>query len=200
MPLISLVAAAAAATAPLPSTQDRALFAAFRQVCGQVRDYAHMAATARGAGWSAVPEDAHPRLATLIARGRDAAMKDAPEATFASAQYTRTVAGRVLWLVQSRYVDQGRTAAPGLWANGCRVYDFDAAAPIASRQLARLIGKRHTGTLPLPDGGTQYLWEPGFHSGHSVEVSFLRGDDAVSASFALRGLVLTTQAIGGHVS
>lgn len=192
MALLSLLAATAAATAPLPSAEDRALFGGFKQVCSQVRNLGKMERAARKAKWQAAPEDANPRLAMLVRGGREAALKDEPEATVSGAQFTRVLGGRTLWLVTSRYHDKD-----GYWGNGCRIYDFDAAAPLPLETLIALMGKPNTGSVPLPDSNVKHLWEPGWKSGHSVEVSYLTGTDPVSQKFGLKGQVLTAQAIGG---
>lgn len=192
MAIFTLLAATAAAAAPLPSAEDRALFAGFRQVCSQVRDLKKMERAARKAKWQAVGEDAHPNLAMLVRGGREAALAGEPEAKVSGAQFTRTLAGRTLWLVTSRYQDKA-----GYWGNGCRIYDFDAAAPLALEVLVALMGKASTGSVPLPDGNVKHLWEPGWKSGLSVEVSYLTGTDPVSQKFGLKGQALTAQAIGG---
>lgn len=192
MAIFTLLAASAAAAAPLPAAGDRALFAGFKQVCSQVRDIAKMERAARKGKWQAVGEDADPRLAQLVRTGREAALKDEPEATVSGAQFTRQLGGRTLWLVTSRYQDK-----EGYWGNGCRIYDFDAATPLPLDQLVTLMGKPNTGSVPMPDGNIKHLWEPGWKSGHSVEVVYISGTDPVSKKFGLKGQVLMAQAIGG---
>lgn len=192
MAFLSIMAAAAAATAPVPLTEDRALFAAFKGVCIKVRSMDAMARAARRGKWHAVEPDAHPNLKLLVEQGRKAGLKEEPSATFTGAQFHKTVAGRELWMVQSRYRD-----SEGYWSNGCRIYHFDAPAALPGEALAVLMGKPWTGTLPLPDDQVKYLWEPGWKSGHSVEVSFITGTDPVSQKFGLKGQVLMAQAIGG---
>lgn len=192
MAILTLLAATAAATAPLPSAEDRALFAGFKQVCGQVRDLGKMERAARKAKWQPVGEDAHPQLAQLVRKGREAALKDEPDSTVSGAQFSRQLGGRTLWLVTSRYQDK-----EGYWGNGCRIYDFDAAAPLPLETLVALMGKPNSGSVALPDGNTKHLWEPGWKSGHSVEVVYISGTDPVSQKFGLKGQVLMAQAIGG---
>lgn len=192
MAIFTLLAATAAATAPLPSVEDRALFAGFKQVCSQVRDLRKMERAARKGKWQAVSEDANPQLAQLVRGGREAALQGEPGATVSGAQFTRTLGGRTLWLVTSRYQDKD-----GYWGNGCRIYDFAAVAPLPLDTLIALMGKPNTGSVPLPDGNVKHLWEPGWKSGHSVEVSYLSGTDPVSQKFGLKGQVIMAQAIGG---
>lgn len=192
MALLPLLAATAAATAPLPSAEDKALFAAFKAPCSQVRQLDRITRAARKAKWQEVADDAHPNLTLLVRGGREAALKDAPNGTVSGTQFRKEVGGRTLWLVASRYEDKS-----GYWGNGCRVYDFAATAPLALGTLVALMGKPNTGTVPLPDGNVRHLWEPGWKSGHSVEVSYLAGTDPVSQKFGLKGLILTAQAIGG---
>lgn len=191
MPFLPILTATALAATPAPSAEDRALFAAFKGVCRNVRSLDAMDQAARRGGWRAVPAEAHPNLARLVNGGREALLKDEPDAALAGAQYTRAVGGRTLWLVTSRYADKD-----GYWANGCRVYDFDAATALSASTLVALMGRPNSGTMPLPEGGTKLLWEPGWKSGHSVEVSFATGLDPVSQKFGLKGQVLTAHAIG----
>lgn len=192
MALIPLLAAAAAATAPVPVDGDRALLAAFRKVCANVRSMGKMANAARRAQWTAVPPAAHPALERLVVGGREAALQGEPDAKLGGSQFRQTVGNRTAWLVLSRYEDKD-----GMWGNGCRVYDFDARGPIAPEVLVQFMGKPQTGIVPLPDGNAKYLWEPGWKSGHSVEAIYVTGTDPVSSKFGLKGLVLTAQAIGG---
>lgn len=192
MVIFTLLAASAAAAAPLPSSEDRALFAGFKQVCSQVRDLGKLERAARKGKWQPVGEDANPQLAQLVRKGREAALKDEPDAEVSGAQFSRQLGGRTLWLVTSRYQDR-----EGYWGNGCRVYDFDAASPLPLETLVALMGKPNTGSVALPDGNTKHLWEPGWKSGHSVEVVYISGTDPVSQKFGLKGQVLMAQAIGG---
>lgn len=192
MAILTLFAATAAATEPLPSAEDRALFAGFKQVCGQVRDLGKMERAARKAKWQPVGEDAHPQLVQLVRKGREAALKDEPGSTVSGAQFSRQLGGRTLWLVTSRFQDK-----EGYWGNGCRIYDFDAAAPLPLETLVALMGKPNTGSVALPDGNTKHLWEPGWKSGHTVEVVYISGTDPVAQKFGLKGQALMAQAIGG---
>lgn len=191
MPFLPILSATVLAAAPAPSAEDRALFAAFKNVCRHVRSLNRMERAARKGGWLAVTPGAHPNLAKLVEGGREAALKAEPDAVLSGAQYTRSVAGRTLWLVTSSYRDSDR-----YWANGCRLYDFDATSALPPSTLVGLMGKANSGTMPLPDGATKYLWEPGWKDGHSVEASFVAGTDPISQKFGLKGQVLTAQAIG----
>ena len=193
MPIfLPLIAAAATATAPVPTADDRALFAAFKGVCRNVRSMDAMAGAARKGKWREVPPSAHPNLESLVVKGREAVLAKEPDARLSGTQYRRTVAGRTLYLVTTRYADKD-----GAWSNGCRLYDFAATAPLAAETLSALMGKATTGVQPLADGHSKYLWEPGWKSGHSVEASFVTGTDPVSQKFGLKGQVLSTHAIGG---
>lgn len=193
MPIfLPLIATAAIATAPAPSAEDRALFAAFKGVCLNVRSLDAMGRAARKGKWQAVEADAHPNLEALVNKGHEAALAQDPGARLSGSQFRRTVAGRTLFLVTSRYVDKD-----GAWSNGCRIYDFAATAPLPQGIVTALMGKAPTGIQPLPDGNSKYLWEPGWKSGHSVEASFSNGTDPVSQKFGLKGQILSRHAIGG---
>ncbi len=192
MAFLPLIAAAAAATAPVPPPEDRALFAAFKGVCSKVRKLDAMEAAARRGGWQAVEPSANPNLQLLISKGLSDSKRQEPDASFAGSQYHRQLGGRELWLVLSRYRDKD-----GYWANGCRIYDFEATTALPLEELTALMGKSPTGSLPLPEGQVKHLWEPGWKSGHSVEVSYIAGNDPFSQRFGLKGQVLMAQAIGG---
>ncbi len=187
-----LAAAAAAAATPAPPAEDRALFAAFKGVCSKVRKMDAMASAARRGGWQVVEPSAHPNLDLLITKGRKEAQRQEPDATYTGSQFHRRIGMRDLWMVHSRYRDK-----EGYWSNGCRIYDFDAKAPLPLAELTALMGKPPTGSVPLPEDQVKHLWEPGWKSGHSVEVSFITGNDPVSQRFGLKGQVLMAQAIGG---
>ena len=193
MALLPALLALAGAVQSAPSADEQALFAAFKGVCARVRSLPAMASAARRQGWQAVSPEAHPGLDLLVNGGRAEVLAREPDARLAGAQFRRKVGQRQLWLALSRYQD-----AEGAWSNGCRMYDFDAAAPIAPAALEALMGRPSTGTQPLPGGQTKYLWEPGWKSGHGVEVSFIAGqDDPLVRKFGLKGQILTAQAIGG---
>lgn len=192
MALLPLIAATAAATAPAPPAEDRALFAAFKGVCANVRKLDAMEHAARRGGWQAVQPSAHPNLDLLITKGIADSKRQEPDATFTGSQYRRQIGSRTLWLVLSRYRDK-----EGYWSNGCRIYHFEAAAPLPLAELTALMGKAPTGSVPLPEDQVKHLWEPGWKSGHSVEVSYVTGNDPVSRRFGLKGQVLMAQAIGG---
>lgn len=194
MPLafLPLLAASAAATAPVPPAEDRALFASFKSVCSKVRKMDAMAAAAHHDGWQQVAPGAHPNLQLLVEKGKRAGLRDEPDASYSGTQFHKIVGSRELWMVQSRYRD-----SEGYWSNGCRIYHFEARAPLLGDELAVLMGKPCTGTQPLPEDQVKYVWEPGWHSGHSVEVSYIAGNDPVSQRFGLKGQVLMAQAIGG---
>ena len=192
MAFLPLIAATAVATAPVPPAEDRALFAAFKGVCSKVRKLDAMEAAARRGKWQAVEPSAHPNLDLLVTKGLSDSKRKEPDATFAGSQYHRTVAGRELWLVLSRYRDKD-----GYWSNGCRIYHFEAATALPVEELTALMGKAPTGSVPLPEDQVKHLWEPGWKNGHSVEVSFITGNDPVSQRFGLKGQVLVAQAIGG---
>ncbi|WP_088309836.1 hypothetical protein [Novosphingobium sp. B 225] len=188
--VLPLLAAVAAAT-PAPPADDRALFAAFRGVCSNVRKLDAMQAAAKRGKWQAVEPSAHPNLQLLVEQGLKAAKRDEPDATYTGGQYRKMVGGRSLWMVLSRYRD-----SEGYWSNGCRIYHFEATAALPGDELTQLMGKSPSGTQPLPDDQVKYLWEPGWRSGHSVEISYIVGNDATSRKYGLKGQVLMSQAIG----
>lgn len=187
---LPLLAASAATLTPQPA--DLAVLKAFKAACYVVPDFDRIGAAAEKAGWVWVPAASHPNLDMLITKGRAATEKLEPDAKIAGSQYRGTFGGRTVYLITSRYQDKD-----GAWSNGCRVYDFDATAPMPLATLTKWMKRPNTGTLPLPEGNTKYLWEPGWKPGRTVESSFVPGNDPISQQFGLKGRVLTAQAIGG---
>lgn len=192
MAFLPLIAATAVAAAPVPPAEDRALFAAFRGVCAKVRKLDAMEHAARRGKWAAVQPGAHPNLALLITKGIAESKRQEPDASFTGSQYRKQIGSRTLWLVLSRYRDH-----EGYWSNGCRIYHFEAPAALPLDELTALMGKAPSGSVPLPEDQVKHLWEPGWKSGHSVEVSYVVGNDPVSQRFGLKGQILMSNAIGG---
>lgn len=184
-----LAAAALLLTAMAVDAQaDRALLDAFAGPCSQVERYEGMKAAAPDAGWAAAEESADPRLAALLDKGRKAMQADEK---IAGATFARTHQGRSIYLVLTRVEMES-----GIWANGCRVFDFDAPAPIDPATAEAWIGKVPTGFQDLGEGLTKHLWEP-WVDGRTFELNYVPADHAVGKAFGLSGVVLVASAIGG---
>jgi hypothetical protein len=179
----------AAQAAPAVSA-ERELLDAFKAACSRTgNDVAAMKADAAGSGWSEMAEDAEPRIARLVKLGRDSAD---PGGKSSGATYRRTLAGRNLFLILSRYEDKS-----GFWGTGCRLYDFDAATPLEGTALEAWIGKPPTHVeVPLP-GLSKRLWEPGWRDGITLEINHVPQDHPVGQQYGLSGNILVAQAIGG---
>jgi hypothetical protein len=178
-----------AQAAPADASPDGALLDAFRAACARVDDLDHMIADARASGWQQVEESAHPQIERLNRFGRESV---GAEGTGSGANFRRTLGGRELFLVVSRWVD-----GQGMWGNGCRLYHFDAAARIDPAALERWMGRPPTGTLDLPDAGIRLLWEPGWRDGVTLEINHVPGDSPLRERYGLSGNILVAQAIGG---
>jgi hypothetical protein len=176
--------------APPPPVHDRPVLDAFRTVCEKVDALDAMKTAALGAGWEEIADDAEPRLARLIKLGKDATKAEGTNKGF---NFRRLVAGRKLLLIASRYEDKS-----GFWGNGCRLYDFDAAAPVNSAFARDWMGRVPSGVQALgPTIGEKMLWEPGWRSGMTVEISHVPQTSESKNKFGLSGNVLVAQAIGG---
>jgi hypothetical protein len=182
--LFALLLAASPAASP-----DRAMLDAFKSACARTGDMAAMKADALAAGWQEIAEDADPRVARLVRKGREEAGGDAG---VSGAAFRRTEAGRDLFLVQSR-----AESAEGYWGIGCRVYDFAAAAPLDPAQLQAWMGKPPTGVETPAPGLGRRLWEPGWRPGITVEASYVAPGHPLGQSLGLQGNILVAQAIGG---
>jgi hypothetical protein len=167
---------------------DRALLAAFEGPCQHVEDFDKMKAKAPGAGWQAIEESAAPRIAALMEKGRK---QLEPGEKIREGLFQRTHRGRSVQLVLTNVRMDG-----GVWANGCRVFDFDAPSPIDLSTIKAWIGKEPTGVQDLGDGLAKHLWEP-WVSGRSFETYYVPAANPQARAWGLSGAVLVSQAMGG---
>lgn len=169
---------------------EREVLDAFKAACSRTgNDIAAMKADAQASGWTAMDGDVEPRIARLIAMGRAPAEADGKVADHS---FRRTLAGREMFLIVSRYEDRS-----GFWGAGCRVYDFAAAAPLDGAALEVWMGKPATGIEAPAPGLSRRLWEPGWRDGVTVEISHVSQGHPLGQQYGLSGNVLTAQAIGG---
>lgn len=181
------LAAAGPASAGLP---ERALLGAFKSACTRTgSDIEAMKADAAGSGWTAMADDGDPRVARLTRLGREAADADGK---VAGAAFRRTLGGRDLFLIVSRYEDKS-----GVWGSGCRVYDFEATEPLENQILEAWMGRPATGVQAPAPGLSKRLWEPGWRDGITLEISHVPQNHPVGRQYGLSGNVLVAQAIGG---
>lgn len=175
-------------SAPADAAADRALLAAFERPCRHVEDFARMQAEAPRTGWQPVEEAAAPRAAALMAKGREQIRADEK---LVEGLFQRTHQGRAVYLILTNVRMES-----GLWANGCRVYDFDAAAPIDLATVKAWIGKEPTAVQDLGGGLVKHLWEP-WVSGRTFEANYVPADNPMGQAWGLSGIVLVSGAIGG---
>lgn len=179
----------AAQVAPAPPA-ERGMLDAFKAACSRTgTDIEAMKADAAASGWTAMAGDGDPRVARLVKLGRDAADADGK---VAGANFRRTLGGREIFLIVSRYEDKS-----GFWGSGCRLYDFEATAPLEAKLLEAWMGKPPTGVEEPAPGLTKRLWEPGWRDGITVEISHVPQKHPLGQQFGLSGNILTAQAIGG---
>lgn len=188
--LLAALLLAAPAAKPAPASPERELLDAFKAACARTgNDIKAVEADAARSGWTAMADDADPRVARLIETGRKA--MDADGKASGSA-FRRTMGGRQIFLIASRYEDKS-----GFWGSGCRLYDFDAAKPMSGAATEAWMGKPPTAVqVPIP-GLEKRLWEPGWRDGISVEISHVPKDNPVGQTYGLSGNILVAQAIGG---
>ena len=181
-----LMLAAPAASQPYPATE---VLDAFRTACANTRKFEKLEKQLPKKGWEALPAGGEPRIAQLVSKGR-AALEDGERLD--GHEYRKSVAGRQLYLVTSRVTDES-----GIWASGCRLYDFDAGAPIADATLVKWMTREPTHKEELPNGGVIRKWEPGWRSGVSVDVDFAGHGGEFNEKFGLSGVVMIASSIGG---
>lgn len=164
---------------------------AFKAACSRTgNDIEPMKADAARAGWAAMAQDGDPRVARLIKLGREAIENDG---TSTGAAFRRASGGHDIFLIVSRYQDK-----TGFWGTGCRLYDFEATAPLEGKLLEAWMGKPPTGVQEPAPGLTKRLWEPaGWRDGITVEVSHVPQKHPLGQQYGLSGNILVAQAIGG---
>ena len=190
-----LAALLAGFAVPAPAAQalppERQLLDSFKAACSRIGNDIEAAKTAAiGSGWTRMADDGDPRIARLLKLGREATEKDG---TATGAAFRRRAGGRDIFLIISRYQDK-----TGFWGSGCRLYDFEAAAPLAAKLLEAWMGKPPTGVQEPAPGLSKRLWEPaGWSEGVTVEVSHVPQKHPLGQQYGLSGNILTAQAIGG---
>ena len=121
---------------------------------------------------------------------REAVEKDG---TAIGANFRRSLGGRDIFLIVSRYQDKS-----GFWGSGCRLYHFEAARPLDAKLLEAWMGRLPTGVQEPSPGLSKRLWEPsGWREGITVEVSHVPQDHPLGQQFGLSGNIIIAQAIGG---
>jgi hypothetical protein len=161
----------------------------FKAACHRTGDLAAMKADALASGWEEVAEDVDPRLARLTRIGREGV---GDSATLSGSSFRATIAGRRLFLIQSRVEDKDE----GYWGVGCRLYDFEAVEPLDPALLEAWMGRKPTGVEELGEGLGRRLWEPGWGP-ITVNASHIPAGHPLGAMFGPQGNVLVAQAIGG---
>lgn len=176
--------------APAGAVPEREMLDSFKSACSRTgNDIEAMKADAASSGWTEMAEDSEPRIARLLKLGRDAVEADAK---VSGASFRRTLHGRDIFLVLSRYEDKD-----GIWGTGCRLYDFDATSPLKAKLLKAWMGKPPTGVQEPAPGLSKRLWEPGWRNGITLEVNHVPQNHPVGKTYGLSGNVLVAQAIGG---
>jgi hypothetical protein len=187
---MSLALALAFATPVAEIPPERALLDAFKAACARTGDVEAMKADAAASGWTAMPDEGDARVARLVKLGRDAADADGK---IAGANFRRTLGRRDIFLIVSRYEDK-----TGFWGAGCRLYDFEATAPLDGPALEAWMGKPPTAVQVPAPGLSKRLWEPsGWREGITLEVSHVPQNHPLGKQYGLSGNILTAQAIGG---
>lgn len=183
--VLAFLLAAPAATPP-----ERAMLDSFKAACSRTGDdIGPMKADAAASGWTEMAEDSEPRVARLVRMGREAIEKDGAAT---GATYRRRLGGRDVFLIVSRYQDKS-----GFWGTGCRLYDFEAPAPLDARLLDKWMGKPPTAVQEPAPGLSKRLWEPGWRDGITLEINHVPQNHPAGKTYGLSGNILVAQAIGG---
>ncbi|MXP25905.1 hypothetical protein GRI39_07595 [Altererythrobacter indicus] len=188
-----LLAAAAATQSVSPAYPADNVLGVFQASCAPIADFDAAAAAAKSAGWE--PFDATPetKLGQLIEFGRGALDEQSELEMLDGGTYRRNVSGRNLYMVISG------VRGAGFESRGCRIYDFDATAPIGEADLTAWAGRTPT-SEPSEDMPIQiFSWEPGLTPDHTdMEVIYAAPDAKLPGPFAelpLHGLVFSASIV-----
>ena len=187
--IAATVGTAQAGPAPSP------LFGAFKAACFNVDKFDGLGAAATAAGWTEVAEaQADPRVTAIVAKGREAMRKEAPEARVSGQMFRQRFAGRDVWLVTSR-IQTGPQSNKGGWANGCRAYDLDAPAAPPREAIDGWVGTAPN-TVQANGAAGKRRWEP-WQPGVSLEITYVPRGHPLGASYGIQGLIFVSQSTGG---
>jgi len=184
-----LIAATVGTAQAMPAPSP--LFGAFKAACFDVSKFDGIGAAATAAGWAEVAEaQADPRVAAIVAKGRDAMRKAEPDAKISGQIFRGRFDGRDVWLTTSSV----RTGKGG-WANGCRAYDLDAPAAPSREAIDAWVGSAPS-TVQANGTASKRRWEP-WQPGVSLEITYVPRGHPLGASYGIQGLIFVSQSIGG---
>lgn len=191
--LIGLFALAAVQDAP-PAENPypaREVLSAFATACSGIENMAVAKASVLAAGWQPVAADDAGQLMKLVAFGKAKLAESDPDMKLIEGgEYRMTVAGRELGAVLSG-VD-----LENIRSQGCRLYDFTAAAPISAEDLEGWAVRKPNDTQTPQGGIIKHVWNPGLKPGHmEMEVSFVPQGALAAANIPISGLVFTATAM-----
>ncbi len=185
----ALIAATVGTAQAMPAPSP--LFGAFKAACSGVGKFDGVGAAATAAGWTEIAEaKADPRVVAIVAKGRDAMRKEAPDARVSGQMFRQRFDGRDVYLVTSRIA-----AKQGWWANGCRAYDLDAPAAPAREAIDRWVGTAPK-TVQANGAASKRLWQP-WQPGVSLEITYVPRGHPLGASYGIQGLIFVSQSTGG---
>lgn len=186
--LVMIAVPVQAATGPSP------LFEAFKAACFNVRQFDGVGKAALAAGWTETAEaQADPRIAAILAKGRDAVKQEEPAAKMTGQLFRHKFDGRDVWLATSRVEFQ--IDGKPWWGNGCRAYDLDAPAAPTTETVSGWVGKGPSGVTGSGNAAKLH-WEP-WQPGVALEITYVPRDNPLGAQFGIQGLILVSQAMGG---
>lgn len=186
LPLLLLASAEPAAPPPPPPYPVAAVLGLFAKTCRGIDNYAATAKAARETGWESVPATAEPHLSKLVEIG----MTAVPDGRKSGANFRRTIEGRTLYLVLSRYEDSK------IWGNGCRLYDFAAPAELPEPALEAWMKRPSTFRQAQPGVLIKSTWQPGWTPEITIEAAYVPKGSGVTERTGLAGAMLVAQTTG----
>ena len=173
------------AIVPAPeAARHEEVLQAFRDGCERSQGSYHVVAKHALFGLQPIAPASDPRLE------RAASLASAEDGTSGPVTAYRTSGrGRPVFLLFT--ADPGSGSPRG----SCRLYDFDAEAPIDPRATQRWVRSK-----PVRDeeaaGATEQLWQPGWDADTSLHVRHIPRNSALARQFGFSGNVLVVRAVG----
>ncbi|RKF21907.1 hypothetical protein D6851_07800 [Altericroceibacterium spongiae] len=190
----SLLLAAATAQGTPAAYPAQDVLSVFEHSCTPIADFDKATALAEKAGWKTFDAVPDSKVGQLIAFGRRAMERMGTDMeVIEGGTYRREVSGRDLYMVISG------VRGAGFESRGCRIYDFDAAAPIGKAELTEWAGREPSSDPSENSPILSYGWEPGLTPDHTdMEVIFAEQDADLPGPLAelpLSGLVFSASIV-----
>jgi len=175
------------AVVPAPeAARNEEVLRAFRDACEDFEGRFEIEAKHAALGWEPVPENSDPRLE------RAASHASAEEGAGGGLRAFRLAnALRPVFLLVTRAAD-----GPAPRRNTCRLYDFEAGAPIDPEATQQWLHSIPARVEELAGGGSEQIWIPGWGKDTSIQVRHITRNSPLAERSGFSGNVLVVRSVG----